>query len=234
MKKLKQLITGAAILICVLAACGKASPPYELVVCGSYAVPGMFCYELIGGTYKVTVLETDAYGRVFYEYTTKNIISEQQETFYVICQSVDGDYVYFYEDLCFHQNDAETAEVECLKAQNDWGMPLNQDKMSVRKIIIPYSGNSIYTDTQLDVGRLKAACIEALQLEPEQYILPSILDVDGNGHELYLLNVEQNGEAKEYFLLANSDYAVSFLEIIDDTVDHAALRAFKQQKGWGY
>ena len=88
---------------------------------GSSAVPGLYCSDLKSGTYTVNILERDGQGRILYEYTTKSLITGEQETAVVICQKCDNDFVYFYEDKCYLTGEPSEEEIRQLKVQNRWG-----------------------------------------------------------------------------------------------------------------
>lgn len=66
-------------LILFLSSCEKEINERELALCGSYGVPGMFCYDLKGGSYSCNILEQDTYGRIMYEYSTTSAISNESE-----------------------------------------------------------------------------------------------------------------------------------------------------------
>lgn len=63
----RRLVASIFIMLCLLCmACGDEVSSDALVVCGSYAVPGMFCFDLKGGTYDLEILEEDSQGRIMY------------------------------------------------------------------------------------------------------------------------------------------------------------------------
>lgn len=78
-----------------LSGCVDESENLKLAACGSYAVPGMFCHDLKGGTFTCNVVERDSYGRILFWYETTNIITRNKEKVYLICQEMDSKYVYF-------------------------------------------------------------------------------------------------------------------------------------------
>jgi hypothetical protein len=58
MKKMLVKILYIFIILIVLSSCTMNPDVHlELALCGSYAVPGMFCADLKGGTYEITILE---------------------------------------------------------------------------------------------------------------------------------------------------------------------------------
>lgn len=61
-------ITVVIIFTCLLmfTGCLSQSESHNLAVCGSYAVPGMICYELKGNTFNCEVIEKDTYGRILF------------------------------------------------------------------------------------------------------------------------------------------------------------------------
>lgn len=94
---------------------------------------------------KVEKLETDAYGRELFRYSAwaqyiiEGCDNNTYATFLVICQKTGGDFAYYYEDYCWltkknNSDDSTFAdysdeEFMLLKERNDWGLPLNDDKM---------------------------------------------------------------------------------------------------------
>lgn len=57
---------------------------------------------------------------------------------YIMCQEIDGDYVYCYEDACYvygpeHTEDAQEV-LRLFKQLNDWGEPINESRLVSYKI----------------------------------------------------------------------------------------------------
>lgn len=217
----------------LLVACTQPDPMFHLAVCGSYGVPGMFCYELKGDTYSCRIIEEDAEGRTLFEYTTRSVISGKEETAYVICQKQDSEYVYFYEDNCYVFSDFDQTSIELLKEKNDWGKPLNQDNMSRRSNAVS-ADLYIITNTTLDNTKIRSICCDEMGIELSQITELCILDIDTYGHELYWLRFEKNGYEDGCYVLANSNYNISFLKITDNVIDPGIIASYKKEHGWIY
>ena len=151
----------------VLISCKDISPRHEMLVCGSYSVPGMICYDLKGGKFDCEILEEDSHGRILYEYTTKNVITDKEETALVICQMFDSEYVYFYEDKCYLLSGYENSEIDKLKEQNDWNEALDQSKMSRREINISFD-LVLMTDSKIEANSVRSACRKELGINDKQ------------------------------------------------------------------
>lgn len=217
------------VLTMLFTACGKLNRDYELALCGSYAVPWMAIHDLKGGTFSSEVLEEDAYGRILYTYTAKNQITGEKETAVVICQKIDTEYVYYYEDRCFLLGNYTPAEMDSFKAENHWGKPLVEKNLSRRANKISYD-LYIMTDNNLTFLRVKGACRDQLQLTQEQVKSMFFIDMDSAGHELYLLPTDD----KFYIIMVNSMYQVVSMSFTAENFEPSEVAAFKQNNGWRY
>ena len=225
----------AVIILCILilcASCGDAHISLELALCGSYAVPGMFCDELKGGTHTCTILEYDQQGRILFEYTTRNSITNKEETSLVICQAIDDEHVYFYEDLCYLFGEFQESDISQLKANNDWDQPLDESKMSRRAKNISFD-LYIVIDPCLDLFEVREVCSRKIKKATDQ-IKVIRLDADFAGHELYLLKAANSDIEELYFVISDSDYTVAIMEIKGYSFLPEELAAFKQANGWIY
>ncbi|AUD63295.1 hypothetical protein BK010_06715 [Tenericutes bacterium MO-XQ] len=86
---------------------------------------------------EIIVIEEDNYGRILYAYYESNHVSSYS---YLIAQKSDDIYVYFYPNYNFisaaydydkatTQTIFTTDEINQLKTQNDWNLPLDDSKM---------------------------------------------------------------------------------------------------------
>ena len=227
MKKLTLLYILLALLI--LPSCGH-SDSRSLKVAGSFSVPGMYCSDLKGMESSVEVLETDSEGRTLFYYTTDNVITGNRETAIVICQKYNSRYVYFYENRCYIVSGYENSDIEALKQENDWDMPLNEDKMSRRKYSITFDG-FIHTESELSYSRVYKECGKALGVSESQITDGCMIDMDIKGNNLVWLCVN---EEKTYIALIKTSYEVSFFEIEENMDISTTLAEFKQNNGWVY
>ena len=200
----------------------------DLKICGSYAVPGMFYRDLKGMESTVQVIENDSYGRVLFEYKTRNYIFDEKTTVYVICQKRDFDYVYYYEDICYSFILDEENNFETLKEQNDWDCELNESKMSRRSNDITFD-LTIMSHSKLDRQIIKEKyCTnnKVKETDIKEFVL---VDYDSAGNALRY--VYHNG--KKTFFIVDSEYNIVLLEITED-FDFSDLAEFKRNNGWKY
>lgn len=98
---------------------------------------------------QLTLVSRDKNGRICAQFFLSD---EQKETvakitgnkdtqdisLYIMCQKIDGDYVYCYEDACYvygpeHTEDAREM-LRLFKELNDWGKSINESKLIAYKI----------------------------------------------------------------------------------------------------
>ncbi len=221
-----------ATVILLLNACSSSSEHQSLKICGSFSVPGMFYSDLKGTESDYKKLETDSYGRILFEYSAPNMITNNREAFLVICQKFDNEYVYFYEDICWTDAEYSSTEITRFKMQNDWNKPLITDKMSARRIKTTLD-STIITDSVFDYNTLRAAFADSLDISEGQIKELAFTDSDYHGHQLYWLSTD-NSDISGYFVIAGKDYSVEFLEVRNNTVNADELAAFKYRCGWIY
>ena len=227
MQKIIALATSIIITL-LLGGCTGVSEDMQLAVCGSYAVPGMFCHDLKGGTFSCRVQERDNQGRILFLYEAQNIITDQTESVYVICQKLDANYVYFYEDICYTLETNENSDVDLLKLANDWNRPLEQKRMSKRKLQISHD-LFIMTDSKLQHNEIKAALCKELEITTSQIETLVNLDVNQAGQELFLLTVDNGCTMVSYYVITDLD-----LDVRCTLAEQTSLFAFKQSSNWIY
>lgn len=90
-------------------------------------------YNVPGGEVPVSFveeIEKDSYGRILFSYTVKDDFYPIAA--YVICQKIDDEYVYYYEDYCVLASETFSGILENdlsdLKLQNDWEKPFLEEK----------------------------------------------------------------------------------------------------------
>ena len=116
--------------------------------CCAYAVPGMFSSVYAGDA---ELMETDVYGRTLLKYRSFDETTRWWTNAFVICQRTANAKTFFYEDVCYlieprdGQSIAE-AQLAELKARNDWNLPMNEEKMSYRKVPAESTWGDYYTD----------------------------------------------------------------------------------------
>ena len=224
--------TGKALLFCilivaVLSGCDGVEDGLKFAVCSSYSVPGMMCYDLKGGTFKYEVLETDEYGRIFYEFTSENIITECEESVYIICQKMTDEKVYYYEDDCYTFTDNDE-NIDLLKRKNDWGKALDNEKMTFRPIDISMDLNIVF-DKVLDRDLVKQ---KINQVYGDGVIEKSLLDVSPRGSELYYIKVIENDKQIKTLVIVDTNYCVHISEIENLIPDGESVKEFREKSGW--
>ena len=231
----KKLCVPIALLIILLllCSCGRANENLELALCGSYAVPGFFSSDLKGELPSVEVLETDEYGRTLFEFTAISSVSGEKETALVICQKRDGDFVYFYEDICYRVAPYEDQDISELKAQNDWTKKLDMWKMSRRKNQITFD-LCIRADHGFKNGQVAKEFCEYMEIERDDINNLNFQDISSSGHGLFHVHISSDNEPRHYFVIVSPEYDISVLEVTGTIPSSTEISGFKIASGWGY
>ena len=202
-----------------------------MISTASLAVPCMFRDDMKGGGYEV--LEEDDYGRILFSMTNHCIFSGDDETATVIMQKYDRRYVYFYEDIGYTL-DSFSETVDELKERNDWGKPLDEAKMSRRRV--QYSlDNYLILDHESEFNRIMTKWKMRLERDGASIVNYSITDCNGT-HGLYVIVLETKEKEKEYYfsIIDDSSYEDEY-EKIDNLSDYREeLVSFKESCGWQY
>ena len=187
----------------------------------------MFRHDLKGHESEVSVIERDDYGRILFEYKTNNFIFEQEKTAYVICQAIDSDYVYFYEDKCYvFEFDNEFTE---LKSNNDWDCELDYSQMSRRSNKTTFD-LYISVELKLNINIFKDACSKHLNIAESKIKDCCFDDIDLDNKSLFYMVVEAEIE-KKYVIIVDEEYNVFSMEITDG-FELSDLAQFKSKCGW--
>lgn len=229
--KIKKSLYVLFVILVLLSGCKGVSKELQLGVCGSYAVPGMSCTDLKGENYTYEVLEEDSRGRVLYTYVTKNVVSGSKETALIICQHTDGEYVYFYEDVCFLIGDYNEEDIEQIKERNDWDKALDYDKMTKREVLVSVDLCLVKENT-LDYKRIKTECSEVLEVDTSQMQEFCICDVNEKGYELYFLVLQTKEELQKYWVICDLEYNIYVALVDEDLNSIEALIELKKESGW--
>ena len=223
------------IVCCIMlfSSCGKADHGLELELCGSYAVHGMFYGELRGTESRAVQLETDRYGRELFAYTAPNLFADEMLTAYVICQKTDSQYVYYYEDICYYIGGSDEAALDQLKYQNDWDMPLEEEKLSKRNNRITFDLYISLGRTILDSDVYEQAGRE-LSISREQMQATKLLDLNTQKQELHLLRTGEGPTTKQYLLLLTPEGKFFWKELSVGIPAPEEIAEFKANHGWSY
>lgn len=234
MKKTILLLLLPFLLTCMFSGCTDVaanlpvSEDLKLAACGSFAVPGMYCPDLKGGSFTVKVLERDSHDRILYEYTAVSVITGQKETATVICQGYDDNFLYFREDVCYRFGKVTGESLAEFKEQNRWDEENPLAGSAKRKNTVT-ADLFLLIDNPTDVKQVRSRCREKFGIADTQIKDLGILDATSQS-ALYWLVYEDGGETKTGYLLV-TDGTTAFLE----SKTHAtpeALAAFKSENGW--
>lgn len=201
-----------------------------LTVCGSFAVPGMFCFDTKDGTSSCNVLERDSFGRILFEYTAESIITDEKETAWVICQKYDDDYIYYYEDMCYYLGDSSEEAILELKTKNDWNEEMNASELSKREIIVTFDGYIGYKEPFGSwYHQVRQHVCDTMQIETSQIINYGLVDSTESSQLTWLEYEKEGSTICGYFLMTQT--ASAFLEAYEH-IPPEELAAFKQENGW--
>lgn len=204
------------------------SEDQKLAACGSFAVPGLYCSDLKGGSFTVKVLERDSHDRILYEYTAVSVITGQKETATVICQGYDDNFLYFREDVCYRFGTVTGEALAEFKEQNRWDEENPLAGAAKRKYTVT-ADLFLLIDSPTDAKQVRSQCREKFGITDTQIKDLVILDATSKS-SLYWLTYEDGGETKTGYLLVTEE-ATAFLE----SKTHAtpeALATFKNENGW--
>ena len=227
----KKILPLILLIMFALCSCMHTDRSLELKLCGAYAVPGMFDTDLKGTALSVDVIEEDKQGRILFELTSSNAITGERETVLVICRSIDSEYVYYYEDQCYlYQNHTES-DITSLKKQNDWDLPLNQEKMSSRPNEISLD-LCIVPNLVLEREKVRNAIVNELGNIGAVLIDYCLLDVNPNGYELHWITATANGTEANCLAIISPDYEIAFSPVTEYRMDPNEVAALKYDNGW--
>lgn len=190
---------------------------------------------------QIEVVECDNYGRRLFRYSMYVAGTDAYEWICVIAvsQQTKSRWVYYYEDINFIM--AETFEeiddhaVEALKVQNDWGQPLDEQKMTKRKI---------YGERD-HVKQSYANFVETMQIPTGGDVSPRLSDFDGKGKVLYYYFIydadwedDISVDTRSYIAVFNEDgtydAGIWIVELEDPYGYQKQLHELKIANGWTF
>lgn len=228
----------------LLFSCVDLSP----LECSQEHLDGFCCVSTVPGTYTENpeditceLIETDSYGRRLLRYDAYSEITKSRETSLVICQKSEYSDAYFYEDICYlpiKSDDAEASltvsdeELSAFKAQNDWNLPLKEEKLSYRTV---YSSTKFPLYPMYFDMTLQRALRHLLQTEVKGLYWQ---DEDAwYENEMYYVEM---ADGSRYMAMFSDDedwyegLRIALLEIESSKLDREAYAAFKRANGWAY
>ena len=197
-----------------------------------YAVPTMGSVDMRGQHGEK--IEQDTYGRTLYVHTKCDTNGEVTECVWIIYQKYDDDYVYYYEDICYTLSYDLVEKQEAFKTSNDWNQPLDESKMSRRKVYINMA-LVLTHESMLEEKRVESAWRESMNIKESQEVSILMDDVNPAGQCAYIVNLTNAAnETDHYYVIAQPDYEVKSMPF-DDLEDlFAKVSAFKKECGWVY
>ena len=177
-------------------------------------------------------IEKDEYGRVLYLYRGYCGLAKEDKEILIIYQKHDDDYVYYYEDICYMFAAPSTENIESIKAINDWGCPLDESKMSRRRVRVSL-WNRLNTTSSLTRWDVEQSISEEIGLDIHAI---DIDDVSPIGQEAYFV-ILKNASGKlyyGYYAIVDSSYKAKIMRIDSFEDFLQKLRPFKQECGWYY
>lgn len=196
------------------------------------------------------IIEEDDYGRVMLAYSSSYDIFYPANTVAIaIMQKYDKDNIY-YDDLFYIISsdftvdfvDVSSPEIVSLKDQNDWNKPLDEEKMSSRKISLA-SDNTVVREDHEESNKE----FEMFWDEVDEYIRKHFeyvgkkvefmlfYDFDRKSKELYLAVDEiSEGEYECYLVLRDVHGGFNVMKIVDLYNYQKDLADFKKANGWNY
>lgn len=262
MRKNKTIIT--VFLAFAMLICGCYPPAYGGRYMDAYTVAA---YSVVGAddVKEMKVIDKDQYGRklvylkignpVFYSYYSNRTPETMCSHVFLISQETKDNKVYYYEDVCFRvyekESDFTTFKRNELEIENDWGQPLNEEKMTYRNTI--KRGGAKFEGTGIDIFggtdcndpwlAFYLAYYKRDTIEPQdkRHMVPDLLDADRNQNLLWVVHqYEENNDGgvdiDGYFMLTKPDWketkagAVKKIEDIDTYWEELAI--FKQVNDW--
>ena len=209
----------------------------KIYVCATYSVPGMHCTDRRGAGLEYEVVEEDEYGRILIKYSAEFMLSQQRETAYVIMQKHDGERVYYYENVNWVIG---TEADQTFKENNDWGIPLNEEKMTERKVELGGLSGILKSGSKT-CGNLKVGTIEevfgtvfddkSFTLEAGDY---DYCDTDAaDEKDLYVLSkTDKTGKTRHYAFIACNNEILTIGEITDIYDFSQEIADLKAGCGW--
>ena len=220
-------------LLVVMSGCYELHETLELKICGAYAVPGMLHFDLKGNETSCSVIERDSEGRILFEWSGNNFLSNEKTTYLVICQGIDQNAVYYYEDVCYIVKTDTAEEITNLKKINGWDEPISQERISYRPkkasfdlYIVP---NRVLSRNDVNSAFENATGI-AINKDYE-FIL---LDISPSGQELYCAKSISAKTEEVILFVVSSSTECTVLNIMPYEINGTIIAELKSQANWRY
>lgn len=189
-KKTRSIILLVFVSALILTGC-RGSKETSPDIIARYQIP----FAAVGQRWnQVELMELDAMGRELYVYQTEgqytNVFSDYMDQSYVnapviaylIVQKADRDFVYCYQQICYEYAPSAAQEssdiITSLKAKNDWGKPLCDEKMTAFPKDTRSNGISDFTMASVE-GELVDGLEKEIGNKIENYYLDCIFLING-------------------------------------------------------
>lgn len=228
------IVLAMLVLLCMTScvdAFGHVSDEMALDVCTTYSIPGFERYDLKGPS-SIEILETDDYGRYLYTCLEYNVITNTEERAVIICQKIDDDYVYFYEDKNYLAYKYTETDITELKIKNDWNLPVDVSKLSRCKIKVSFdlcNMKSGHNETR-DFGEW---LIEKTKIKSSDNMGAYFVLSDSAGNDLYIFSVNYKTHGQNYAVIVTPNKDVYLMPVDKNTSPQDYIN-FKLSHGWQY
>jgi hypothetical protein len=206
-----------------------------------YAIPGGYVSDIYAS--RAHLIETDEYGR--------RLMSVKIETAYgisalCISQRVDEEYVYYYDNVNYvcidDYQEYETYQVDTLKDANDWGEPLDEEKMVKRELNSDSDLLAVMNYGNIhNVENSKRIFEENISIPTGYKYSTRICDWDATGKEIYLASTFTMEDTKRiwhkyYLMVINADGTYNpetfIVEFDDLKKSNQPLAEVKEKNDW--
>ena len=227
----KFLVLISLLLIIALNSCSQNVDKNSLLICGTYATPGMFYSDLKGKEADIEIIEVDSYGRILFRYYSPNFISSEKNGVVIICQKVENEYIYYYEDLCYSFS-VDCEDYSKIKEVNDWNNPLDVTKMTKRQTAISFD-LFLMPPTTVDYSTVQDLCCKQFNITQEDIIKLCLDDVDIHGNTIYYCEIKTDGNILRAVMFVSTNYECDYF--VFDNLEKLSIEkfsAFKESNGW--
>ena len=185
---------------------------------------------------RLTIIETDEYGRKLFKVSKNNSWYDGTVTGFFICQFSKGDTGYYYPDICYELTYDESISDErmnAFKERNDWNRELDFKKCKADESRLRHKTVNVeellYAHSDLEKSSVQSAC----------------MDVDPDGKELYAVQWigpddqpvfscrQQKKERRMFLIVVDVSSRFIAMEEVEDPLDVASyILKIKEESGW--
>lgn len=233
---MKRLSWTFTVILCIfLSGCYGLglSQELELEICGAYAVPGMLHFDLKGTETSCSLIEEDSKGRILFELSGCNMISGENTSYLVICQAIDLEYVYFYEDICYIEKTEHSETLQNFKDMNDWGKPVDQERASFRPKKASFDLYIIPSRT-LSSDAVASAFYAETGAKLKDIGNSFLLDISPSGQELHCVKKDTSSAEKAILFIVSEHMECTFVTTTCLKLDGTDIENLKKMAKWQY